>query len=430
MNKLIPFLFFIAFLSACRANDENKVLQEVAFKDGVLTEIHIEKISPEIQQIKLSELLEEFRFIPLETNEKCLISNTKIHFSEDFILVGTQNFPGTARLYRFDNNGNFIDEIGTAGRGPGENEGESIEVIHYCEEDNTILAKWTGRNDNPQLYHNSGKLLFEIQKPENLPWHHFRDIYSWDDSIWFSSGSIAGPNIMSFRDSVALIFYNKDGEILRRIPRKSYPPDRGYSPVGWNSSVYRYDNQWRLYMHGNDTVFNLADMNLIPYAVLVSGTDAYPYNQSITPEQLIGKYYLNILAETPNNWFINKTTTNEANVREFAPGQWGGQYSGESQLIIVDKKSMDAITVQLTDDIFNFIPEEYLSMGLLEWQDNRVYFALPPYLLKDLIEDININNITNETAKRVIEKIKYIPVDDNPVVFYFALKEGFEIPVR
>jgi hypothetical protein len=63
----------------------------------------------------------------------------------------------------------------------------------------------------------------------------------------------------------------------------------------------------------------------------------------------------------------------------------------------------------------------------LEWQDNRVIFALPPYILKDLIEDLNLNNISNETAKEVIEKIKYIPVEDNPVIFSFSLRERFEI---
>jgi hypothetical protein len=378
MNRIISLFILLTILSACSTVDNDQVLQEIAIKGGVLTEIHIGNISPEVQDVRLSELLEDFKFIPLETNEKCLISNTKIHFSEDYILVGTQNFPGTARLYRFDKNGNFIDEIGKAGRGPGENEGEVIEVINYCEENNTILAKWTGRNDNPQLYNNNGTLLFDIQKPENQPWHIFRDIYSWDDSIWFSSGSIAGQNITSLSDSVALIFYNKAGEIVRKIPRNSYPPEREYSPPAWRSSVYKYENQWRLYMHGNDTVYNLVDMNLIPYAVLIPGINAYPYNKSITPEQLIGKYNLNILAETSSNWFISKNTTTEANAREFAPGKWGGQYSSESQLIIVDKKSKEAIIGRLTDDIFYFIPEEYLSMGLFEWQDNRVLFALPP----------------------------------------------------
>lgn len=427
MSRLISSLFFIAVLTACSTNDDNKVLQEVAFEDGVLTEIHVENISPEIQQIKLSELLEDFKFIPLETNEKCLISNTKIYFSEDFILVGTQNFPGPARLYRFDKNGNFINEIGKAGRGPGENEGYLIEVIYYCEKNNTIMAKWDGKYDNPKIYDNNGTFLFEIQKPENQPWI---DIYSWDDSIWFSTGSIAGQNMQSLRDSVALIFYNREGNILKKIPRKLYPPDKGYSPPGRNSSVYRYDNQWGLYMQGNDTVFNLSGMNLIPYAVLVSGTGTYPYNKSVTPEQLIGKYYLNILAETSNNWFIKKETTTEANVREYAPSQWSSQFKDENQLIIVDKNSKEAIIVKLIDDIFNFIPEEYFSMGLLEWKDKRVFFALPPYMLKELIEGIDLNNIATATAKEVIEKIKYIPVDDNPIIFSFSLKERFEIPSR
>ncbi len=235
-------------------------MQEVAFNGGVLTEIHFKNIPSEIHEVKLSELLENFQIIPLETKEECLISNTMITFSEDFILVGTQNFPGTARLYRFDKSGSFIDEIGKAGRGPGENEGYVVDMINFFEDNRTILAKWNGIGDKPQLYNNNGTLLFEINQPSR-----FDNIRRWSESAWFSKGSLAG-NPWTLRDSIALIFYNKEGEILNTIPRRSYPPHnlKEYTPTAWRPSIYNLGDQRRLYMHGNDTIFNIIDMKLVP----------------------------------------------------------------------------------------------------------------------------------------------------------------------
>ncbi len=163
---------------------------------------------------------------------------------------------------------------------------------------------------------------------------------------------------------------------------------------------------------------------------MVNSANALPFNRPIHPDMLPGKHYLSIMSENAYNWYIIKTTINKADMQEFKPGLWGGGYETENQYIIIDKKSKKAIRAEMIDDIFHMIPKEYLSMGLLEWQDNRVYFALPPFMLKDLIETVNLENITSKTAKEVIGKLKNIPTDDNPVIFSFSLKDRFEIRDR
>lgn len=426
MNKIISIAILVTILTACSTRNNDQVLQEIGFKDGLLTEIHIGNISTEVHEVRLSELLENLVFVPLETKVECLISNTMIHFSADFIHVGTQNFPGTARLYRFNSDGIFINEIGKAGRGPGENEGYVIEAIDFCNSTGSTLAKWNGPGDKPQLYDINGELLFEIIQPGR-----FNNIYRWSEFVWFSTGTIADyPK--NFRDSIALIFYNKEGQIINQIPRRSYPPvnARGYTPNAWKPSLYRFNGQSRLYLHGNDTIYNIIDMDLVPYAVLMPTSGALPFNSTINLEQLPGMYYFTIMAENEHNWYISKTIIKEAEVVEFQPGVWGGGYETENQYVIIDKKSKQAIRAKLIDDIFHMIPEEYLGPGLLEWQNNIVYFALPPYMLKELSENINIEIITNQAAKEVIEKVKHIPIDDNPVIFSFSLRERFEIPRR
>lgn len=83
------------------------------------------------RDVNLSTLVDEVRVIPLETSEKYLVSNAQIWSADDFVLVGSfqvgSRKPG--RLFRFDLNGKFINEIGagTGGKGPGEHIGRTID---------------------------------------------------------------------------------------------------------------------------------------------------------------------------------------------------------------------------------------------------------------------------------------------------------------
>jgi hypothetical protein len=78
------------------------------------------------------------------------------------------NFPGTAKLYRFNTDRMFINKIGKAGRGPGENAGYIVDAIHFCNYTGTTLAKWNGPGDKPQLYGISGELLYEMTQPGKI----------------------------------------------------------------------------------------------------------------------------------------------------------------------------------------------------------------------------------------------------------------------
>lgn len=304
--------------------------------------------------------------------------------------------------------------------GPGENEGEMVDFINYCEESKTILARWFSRADKPQVFDNAGNLLFEINPPYTLNFN----IHRWSDTIWFSTGRMAGiPR--QHEDSIALVFYNRNGEILSQRKRNSYPPPRGYSFGGFNPSLYKFDENLRIYMPGNDTVFNLVDMNMIPYAVLIPDNDAIPFNQSIIPSEIVGKYDLTILSETSDNWFIGKKVYTEANVREFN-GNWSGSFNSEEQLVIVEKHSGKAILAKLTDDVFNMLPDEAVPQ-VMDWDNNRLYFALPPYLIGELTSGVKTEELAFPGAREAMEMINKIPDDNNPVIFTFSLKDKFGI---
>jgi hypothetical protein len=68
------------------------------------------------RQVLMSELIEEVEYIPLETEERCLIARTDhLIVTDTHIFIG-----GYDHCYAFTREGKFISDIGRVGRGPGE----------------------------------------------------------------------------------------------------------------------------------------------------------------------------------------------------------------------------------------------------------------------------------------------------------------------
>jgi len=425
MKFNFPAVFTICILitSSCK-DTENSVLSDISFHGRKITVINLDNIPSEVQEYKLSELFSDFQTIPLETRQECVIGNTKINFSKDFIFVGTQNFPGASKLYRFSKNGEFINEYGKEGRGPGEHEGYLPSQVIPFEEDSLLLVNWQGNDDNSQLFSFNGSFKGEVVLPMEL----LSDIYNWSDEEWFSFGNCAGrPEFQ--RDSCKLVFFNDQGKILKIIPRLKYPNTRtdDFTPYGGLNSIYRFNNQWKIYIPGVDTIFKLVDKNLIPTEILIRGKNGMPYNSIIAPEELTDKFDLKILAETNNNLLIQKHIIKSAETNQYKPGKWSVRIVPEYQMIIIDKKSNKATYAKLTDDIFQFLSDEFLKFRL-EWTDNhRVYISVQAMdYLKAIKESESVDSITKEALIHR-NKLKGITENSNPIILTFSLKERIRI---
>lgn len=417
------FIIVAAFLSSCESHDDS-VLKVISTDKGKLSQIYLEKIPTETKELKLSEFISDFNLIPLETKVECLISNTQILFANEFILIGTQNFPGAARLYRFDLNGRFLNEIGRPGQGPGEHLGYMADIIHCYEDNNTILVKWVGTSEKPQLFDFNGNLIEEIVQPYEFT----RYIDKLSDSVWFSTGAFAGK-VRTPLDSLALVFYSSKGKILKQIPRTEFPPKNlsGYTPNPFGQSLYKFNSKWRFYMGGNDTIFDLVGMKLIPVGVIIPDKNVLPFNKTIAPNDLPGKSDYKILTETTNNWFLEKSTIKTAEIREFRPGEWGGSFSNDRQLIVIDKKNKKGFYVKLIDDIFNMLPSEIFTSGI-RWQMDKMFFAPQILQISKFIDNIDEGTLSNSKAKDFIDKLKKMPEDSNPVIFTFTIKDKIKLP--
>jgi hypothetical protein len=396
----------------------------VTVDNSKLTEIYFDNIPDEVREVKLSDLFSDFQIIPLETKPECLIGSPTIKLSDNYIFVGSQILSDPARLFRFDMNGYFINEIGSGGRGPNEHVGYFLGQTLPIDDDSTIIVTWQGFGEHPHIYHYNGTFIEKVIKPMKL----IGNIYRWSNDVWFSTGKCAGiPEYP--RDSIKLVFYDNKGTILETIPRLKYPGQKSnsYTPWAGATTVYRLNGQWKLFQSGIDTIFRIINKKLVPSEILNRGKDGMPYNSFIDISSLEGKYEIEILAETENLFIIQKVIQRDVNATQYQPGKWNVRSNPDYQLIIIDKINNSVFNAKLTDDVFHLIPDDLLN-SRLEWLNtSRVFISLEAINYLSIIKGIEPQANISKDMKSQFSRLTNITQDSNPIILTFGLKDKIRI---
>lgn len=150
--RLLCFLLaLMILLPSCNP----EVNQEIS-KDEIQLNIDPDNLP---KAAKLSDIVEDVRLIPLETNSDCLINSTrKIFVGENHILVSDEGNPNA--LLHFSIDGKFLNEIGHQGKGPG----EYTDIKDFTAfEDSQIVYLGMQRSDRILAYHFNGEFIEEIK---------------------------------------------------------------------------------------------------------------------------------------------------------------------------------------------------------------------------------------------------------------------------
>ena len=125
-------------------------------------EIRINPNSRQKEDLTLSEIIDSISYIPLETNENCLLGTIRRDFiySENYILVNNTN----SKLYLFNRTGNFIAQIGDIGAGPGEYLYAGTDIA-YIDELNKQIAITIYPKRSIYYYDLKGKFIKSIPLP-------------------------------------------------------------------------------------------------------------------------------------------------------------------------------------------------------------------------------------------------------------------------
>lgn len=422
-KELLICLTAIMVLASCR-DDKNAAVREVRVKGQTLTEIHIDRISPEEKEMRFSDFFDGFRIIPLETSDNCLIGhwNRRVIITETNIFFGFQGTSDIATLYRFDKDGNYLNNIGTGGRGPGEHRGSDVGQIISDDNKQILTVAWSGRGETMN-YRYDGSYLGSIRRPMIL----LSGIYKWSDSLWFSLGSASGIPEFS-RDSLLLVFYDNNGQIMGMHPRTVYPPVKGekYTPQG-SISIHIYNNRYKIFSPESDTVYIITPESKTPSEIISSVVGRIPYNRYTEPQNIVGKHDISFIAETDGYYLLHKTIFTDADFTQYAPGKWSARLKIEEKIILVDKQSKEATFVKLTDDVFGFLPEGFISYALSDMRDHRIAEQMDAMNFMKAIYENGIDNSDLMHLTTSPDRLRGLTQESNPVVITFTLKDHIRI---
>ena len=282
MNKLL-LIWIVVLLTSCITNQENA--RDTLFVN--LTD------ATDSQSLKLSDFGNTVRYVPLETNEVCLIGNNPhIALLEDKIVIATKD-----QCFLFHKQtGKYICSIGNIGDDP-----SGYSSTNYWIDDAGLFYFFRAP-DQLLKYNQKGEMTGKIQIP-HIP--AAPDFFAFSDSTIIAHCNSS----IGLESSNSLLFLNSFGEKLDSIPNllksPSIPsPDnisslsiikRGAGFFGnlgrrgvmiikdkeqgelllplYNPSLWSSENEVRFRETFTDTIYTIKNRKLYPYMVFHTDTD-------------------------------------------------------------------------------------------------------------------------------------------------------------
>ncbi len=238
----------------------------------------------ETAKTRLSDLIQSIKYIPLETNENCLIQRYHIFdvSSRYILLYATLN-----NIYLFDRSGRFITEIGKRGLGPGEY--YSISNLSINEGRNQV-ALITGVQEKRKIqrYDLKGKILSEVPLREDI-------------GVclgWFGHYGIFLTREIGGKPTPPYTFTLRDREKLNTLGKGVKTTPIGYIETGSASGSNRpipYVRNGNMYIREtslNDTLYKITSENIFtPYYVIDAGKYKITTDLRKNPERFIERMH-------------------------------------------------------------------------------------------------------------------------------------------
>jgi len=201
--------------------------------------------------LKLSDIVENMEYIPLETNTENLISNVDdIKFTEEFIFVKNIN---PSSLYIFKRSGKFVRQIGHKGHGPNE-----YNILSgFCIQDqNNNIYLYTTSPSKLLIYNFDGSILKKFDCPSFQSQPFFDMEFFCTDKFIMMLSNYHGDTKFSYK------IFNSKNELLKEAIEPIQFLTRGYSNNKFEFSYYTYKN-WMYVKENllNDTLYRVTKTN-------------------------------------------------------------------------------------------------------------------------------------------------------------------------
>ena len=327
------FLFSVVMLlSACAGkNVEQPVTDEVEpmepeypitvpFEAGVGVE----------REIKLSDIADSVQYVPLETNDKCLIDFIN---SGKVVKTGKYWFVSSnTRLYQYTADGKFVRNIGSRGGGPGQfNYFQQIDV----NEDTGLIFMLTTSGKVNVYEMATGKFLYDIKIPDK----ETAQFAMLNDTL-----VVAFMLNSSGQQKERIYISGQKGNILNTFYRSDLfevkSGTRWLMMSGIDRYMFRYKDLICYKEFYNDTLFVVTEKELQPRYVFDLGKYSIPIDCRMEACDGDWKTYNTVAAPYIRNQVI------ETDSLLFMPyNYWAGEKQRERHMVLYDKKTKECFSV-------------------------------------------------------------------------------------
>ena len=193
--------------------------------------------TPRAGKVTLNNIVKSIEYVPLETNNKCLIGKIdKFTISENFILVLCSQ---TYTFFLFTRNGKFISQIGSIGGGPGEYNFGGVQPV-FIDEKNKQIGIYYRYGQNLLIYGLDGVLIRSFNQLL------LGDV-SYYNGFFLGKYNNMGNTSFSYR-----IYSNNFKSVFEKIIPVSYKFRGNFSTFRYNFCEYVYNGQ----IHVKETFLN------------------------------------------------------------------------------------------------------------------------------------------------------------------------------
>jgi len=240
ITKFTVFTFFLLLITGCQFSREKTVEQTT---DNIYR-VDVASCIDNKKDVKISDIAWEIVYIPLETKADNLIREIhKLQFTENFIFACDEN-----GLYQFSDRGEFIRQIGSLGRGPGEH--SAIMNFAVNEKANIVIVHGTSSIGE---YDIEGNYLKNFRR---LPGQEF-EFTDQERIVFYKANNINSP--------VNIIITSLDLEPVREFYNQNPKAATNFSLVG--APLYNFKGHLYFNEHWNDTLFCIQDSVLVPHII-------------------------------------------------------------------------------------------------------------------------------------------------------------------
>jgi len=251
MNAIRIILIFLLPLISC---------QKTRYKDNPKLITYKLKKLPKTSEVRLSDLNAiNIKYIPLETNEQCLITGINDLLSGNRIIAGGRFFLtkywNTILEFKYD--GSFVNRIGTVGRGP--NEITTVYDVNIDKRNQSIYFL-CDRGRKLNIYSEKGEFVKSFQ----IPFYSNEFTFTKNSILCYSENHFG-----NVENSYALIDTN--ALIIQKYPNK-YPFKKHDGYFIWHENLfYRFNSRVFKKEVYSDTIYVFEDMRFKPHLVIEVG---------------------------------------------------------------------------------------------------------------------------------------------------------------